>query len=76
MCLWQDKCAGNVNCGLEWEHNRKISNIQDLNQSTVYVKRIRDSYSNIVRVDDNTMSNWLKEYMKEMLPNLRESLYF
>lgn len=24
--LWQDKCAGNVNCGLKWECNRRISN--------------------------------------------------
>lgn len=38
-CVYGRMCAGNVNCGLEWEHNRRISNTQDLHQSTVCVKR-------------------------------------
>lgn len=27
ICVYGKMCVGNVNCGLEWEYNRRISNI-------------------------------------------------
>lgn len=53
--------AGSVNCRLEWEHSRRISNTQDLIQSTVYMKRTNwDSFTwNITEVEINAMNNWL-----------------
>lgn len=67
LCLWQDKCALSVNCGLKWEHKRWTSNTQYLNQGTVYVKRTSGIVSwNIDEVEINVRSDWLRKYERRV----------